>query len=85
MCYQIPQVCHQKPTITAANAEDFRQELKRFKVAMNEARAHQKSRWFRAARAVCKDRARQTLETFITTEFGNKDTFMQTLGRPFRC
>lgn len=71
-----------KPVVTAAGAETLRDELRRFKIVMNEAKCHERSRWFRAARAVSKGRAAEVLDNFITSDMGGEERYGEALLRP---
>ena len=71
-----------KPTLTGSNASALHAELIAFKVYLNEAQEINKSRWFRAARAVATGRARTTLEPIIVQEIGGEEKYQELLTTP---
>lgn len=79
---QRPRISPEKPIITASAAEALRNCLKRFAVTLNQAKCIQKSCWFRAVRLLVKGPPAETLDNFITSEFGGEGKYAEALSSP---
>ena len=71
-----------KPQLSAADATTLHAQLRNFKIYLNEAQEINKSRWFRAARAVATARAKTTLESIIVQELGGESGYQELLRDP---
>ena len=71
-----------KPTLTGSNASTLHTKLIAFKVYFNEAQEINKSRWFRAARAVASGRARATLESVIVQDICGETKYQELRTTP---
>ena len=66
-----------KPHLTAADPKTHRQELKHFRIYMDETRVTEYSRRFRAARAVASGHASVVVENFTVAEFRTETCYQQ--------
>ena len=71
-----------KPQLSAADAATLHAQLRNFKVYLNEAQEVNKSRWFRAARAIATGKARTCLEGIIVQEIGGEAEYQALLREP---
>ena len=70
----------EKPKLTGKDAAVLHEELRVFRVYMNESKIHDKAKWFSGARSIAKDRAHRVLEAFIVSRFGTEAKFQQALA-----
>ena len=67
----------EKPRLTALDAGTLYEELRKFRLYMNDHRLPERVYWFSGARAIASDRARVSIESYIVSQFGSEAGFQR--------